>query len=340
MVAGLSSAELDTWRDTPATDSSWTRAFRVMVADAETPFAGRYAVSDTAVEFTPAYRMDRGRRYDVVVEAARLSSLRPVALVHATVGLPGGTLASTTRVTRVLPALDVLPENQLRLYIEFSAPMSREAGLPFVHLRTSKGDSVGAAFLPVDGDFWNADRTRYTLFLDPGRVKRGILPNEQMGRPLRKGERYTLHVDSTWRDGRGAPLAAPFTYSFLAGDAELRPLSLGEWTVAPPPAGTTTPCVVRFPRPLDHGLLHRALGIYAGAGGDGVRGLVEVADGGREWRFTPARAWAAGDYRLVVLSILEDLAGNRINRAFEADRFDRADSTSTVPSFAIPFVVR
>ncbi len=31
-------------------------------------------------------------------------------------------------------------------------------------------------------DLWNEDRTRFTVLYDPGRVKRGILPNEEMGR--------------------------------------------------------------------------------------------------------------------------------------------------------------
>ncbi|MEP6917985.1 MAG: hypothetical protein ABJC89_20225 [Acidobacteriota bacterium] len=33
--------------------------------------------------------------------------------------------------------------------------------------------------------------------------------------------------------------------------------------------------------------------------------------------FTPRDAWQSGGYTLIVLPILEDLAGNRIGRAFE-----------------------
>jgi hypothetical protein len=55
------------------------------------------------------------------------------------------------------------------------------------HMVDERGRPVDIPFLPVQADFWNADHTRYTLFFDPGRVKQGILPNEQLGRPLRAG---------------------------------------------------------------------------------------------------------------------------------------------------------
>jgi hypothetical protein len=36
---------------------------------------------------------------------------------------------------------------------------------------------------------------------------------------------------------------------------------------------------------------------------------------------------------------LEDLAGNRIGRAFEVDQFDRADRTSEPKRTVIPFTI-
>jgi hypothetical protein len=53
-----------------------------------------------------------------------------------------------------------------------------------------------------------------------------------------------------------------------------------------------------------------------------------------------ARSLAGGAYSLVVLTILEDLAGNRIGRAFEVDRFDRADETAEPEKVLVPFQIR
>ena len=74
-------------------------------------------------------------------------------------------------------------------------------------------------FLNLDVEFWSADYRRYTVFLDPGRVKRGILPNEIFGRALVAGRRYTISVDAAWRDANGKPLEAPFTHVLHGGTA-------------------------------------------------------------------------------------------------------------------------
>jgi hypothetical protein len=44
-----------------------------------------------------------------------------------------------------------------------------------------------------------------------------------------------------------------------------------------------------------------------------------VTDGETRWLFTPRQPWAAGAYRLVTDTRLEDLAGNTIGRPFEVD---------------------
>ena len=338
VLTGLSSRELDEWRARPSTSPQWAQSFRVSVAGVAPTIAGKYVVSDTALEFHPMFALDPGRAYDVIIDARQLSSGRQTSSIRQSIVLPARRLEPPTRVLRVLPGFEPVPENLLRLYVEFSAPMSREPGIGFVHLLNDKGVEVSEAFLPVDGDFWNHDRTRYTLFLDPGRVKRGIQANEEMGRALRSGRRYTLRIDSTWRDGRGMPLVAPFDYSFRVGPAEFRPIKLAEWRVSAPPSKSSKPLVVRFPTSLDHGLLHRALGVET-ADGAAVDGRISTHFGERTWQLVPASPWQSGPYRLVVLSILEDVAGNRINRRFEVDRSAGVDSLETPARFTIPFVI-
>ena len=68
----------------------------------------------------------------------------------------------STRVAAVYPTGPEVPENHLRLYIVFSAPMGLGSGNAHVRLLDERGDPVADAFLPLDVDLWNADRTRYT----------------------------------------------------------------------------------------------------------------------------------------------------------------------------------
>ncbi len=64
---------------------------------------------------------------------------------------------------------------------------------------------------------------------------------------------------------------------------------------------------------------------------------IEAAE--TRWRFTPRDPWTAGDYDLVALAFLEDLAGNRIGRAFEVDNFERTDLTPEPERRTLPFKI-
>jgi hypothetical protein len=177
------------------------------------------------------------------------------------------------------------------------------------------------------------------VFFDPGRQKRGIAPIADMGRSLTAGKSYTLVIDAEWRDGDGLPLTQPYRRSFRVGPPDERPLDPRSWTIAAPAAGTSAPLTVTFPEPLDHGLLLRALGVLTPRGKP-LEGVVVVGANERTWAFTPAEPWQAGPHNLVAFAMLEDLAGNRIGRAFEVDQFDRTDESSEPEKTLIPFSIK
>ena len=102
-------------------------------------------------------------------------------------------------------------------------------------------------------------------------------------------------------------------------------------------AGRRDPLVVTFPEPLDHGLLMRALGVRLA--GEQVDGEIGVEAGETRWTFTPDEPWRPGTYHLLALSILEDLAGNQIGRAFEVDNFDTVDKDPDPKTVRLPFTV-
>jgi hypothetical protein len=290
---------------------------------------GSYHIESDALVFTPMFPFDPGRQYQVTYAPANLTT---------TVGLPARKIDPSTVVSQVYPSGHVVPENQLRLYIHFSAPMGRKGGLDFVKLLGADGKEVIDPFLPLDAEFWNDDHTRYTVFFDPGRQKRGITPNQQMGRSLEPGKRYTLVVDGEWRDANGVPLKDAFRREFEVGPADERPLDVKAWRIEPPQAGARAPLRVTFPEALDHGLLLRALGVERD--GKLIGGEIQIEESETRWVFTPREPWQPGGYVLVALGMLEDLAGNRIGRAFEVDQFDRADRTPEPARAAIGFAVR
>ena len=340
-VAGLSSAELSSLRGVRFDNDAWARLLRVTVdgAPADAPaMTGRFTVGSSSLDFTPSYPFDPGRGYVATFDPSRLPSPRSEPVVRAALRLPGPTLTPTTTVVRLLPTAETLPENLLRVYLEFSAPMAREHGRDFLKLLDDKGQEVKDAFLALDVDFWSPDGRRYTVFFDPGRVKRGILPNDLFGRALVPGRRFTIAVDPRWRDANGQPLASAFQHTFAVGPVDMTPLRLEDWRINAPAGGTRDPLVVTFPKPLDHGLLQRAVGVAAGS--TALEGDVAIAAGETEWRFTPRAAWASRRYDVVVLSILEDPMGNKVGRSFDVDSFTQVDKSPTPERLTLPFTIK
>ena len=327
-VAGLPAADLEHLERAARSRDAWQAILRVHVAQADPgaaalpPVLGDYAVHDGALRFTPRFPFDAGQRYEVVFDPSSLPSARgrsapiPSRAVRTTVEVPALDREPSTRVAAVYPTGPEVPENHLRLYIVFSAPMGLGSGNPHVRLLDERGEPVADAFLPLDVDLWNADRTRYTILYDPGRVKRGIRPNAELGRPLSAHRRYTLAIEAAWRDAAGQPLVAPFRREFRVGPPRERALDPAAWRLDLPAGGTRNPLAVRFPVPLDYGLLQSALRVTT-AEGRPLAGEIRVEQGETRWTFKPRAPWRPGEYRLVAAATLEDVAGNRIGRPFE-----------------------
>jgi hypothetical protein len=332
VVRGLQQAHL--------TPEQWGSVLRVAVSADSPPMLGDYTVTDRVIRFTPLFPFDQGRQYHVRFEPSAVpgGSADPGGVIEATVGRPASTAIPSTVVARVYPSGDVVPENLLRMYVEFSAPMGRKSGVEYITLLDHEGREIPGAVLPLDYEFWSPDHKRFTVFFDPGRVKKGILPNLQMGRPLEVGRSVTLVIKREWLDENGLPLKEDFRRALRVGPTDLDPLDTAAWRIHAPAAGSRDSVVVTFPEPLDHGLLLRALGVTRD--GKEVEGAIAVDQAETRWTFTPATPWRAGTYHLLALDILEDLAGNQIGRAFEVDNFDTVDKGPNPQSVLIPFVVK
>jgi len=339
-VTGLPRAALGAVDDADLSTEQWSSLLRVAVDDTSPAVLGEYAVADRALRFTPFFPLDPGRQYRVRFDPARLpdGAGATLAMLEATVGLPALDAEPSTTVARVFPSGDEVPENLLRMYVEFSAPMGRRSGVDHIALLDANGQKIEGAVLPLDYALWSPDHRRFTVLLDPGRVKLGILPNREAGRPLETTRAFTLVIGRDWRDANGLPLAEEYRRELRVGPADEHPIDPSAWEVSPPAAGGRGELVVRFPEPLDHGLLMRALGVRLED--EPVTGEITVDGGETTWRFTPEAAWRPGSYELLALDILEDPAGNQIGRAFEVDNPDAVSQGPSAETVTIPFSVR
>ena len=270
--------------------------------------------------FRPRFALEPGLRYRAEYSEPKLvASLTRVFAIDAAPAWPA------TVVERIDPSPDVLPENLLKLYLNFSAPMSRGEAYRRVRLLDESGRKQELPFLEIDQELWDRDARRLTLLFDPGRVKRDLLPHDEVGTPLRAGATYTLVIDREWPDAHGNALARETRKTFRVGPPDHDPPRTKDWRLSPPKAGTRDSLSVTFPEPLDRALLERVLSV-AGVAGVEVPGAAAIDSNETRWRFTPRDPWKPGDHALRALTILEDLAGNSLDRPFEVDVFERVES--------------
>ncbi len=319
----------------PATPPAggWASVFNVYAGTADVPaMLGSYGIEGGTLVFRPRYPLAAGVKYRAVF---RQPGQR--AAIERIFDGPTRLPAAATRVDRVYPSAGMLPSNTLRLYIYFSAPMSRGEVAARLHILDSAGKELKDVLLPGQ-ELWDPDNQRLTMTFDPGRIKRGLESNSKMGPPIAEGRRYTLVIDRGWPDARGIPLAADFRKEFVGGPPVRVPPDQKQWRVTPPRAGTSAPLVVEFGRSMNYPLLQRMIEV-AGPSGR-VAGAIAVDRNETEWRFTPRLPWPAGAYRLLVDANLEDASGNRIGQPFDIDVFEKVSEHITTRTVTVPFSIR
>lgn len=341
-LINLSAEQLAPLAMLPSDDPAWHKTLAVYIADEELTdppaVGGTYTIEMGAVRFTPRYEPRPGARYRVVARPLIAAGSSAAGLVMELVKpLPPPTKA--TEVTAIYPSSRDLPDNQLRFYLHFSAPMSAGEAYQHVKLLKADGTEVKRAFLEIGEELWDGTGQRLTLLFDPGRVKRGLKPREEFGPVLEAGQSYRLVVDRGWHDANGQPLAADFEKQFTARPVVETAVDYKQWKVVPPSAGSRDRLLVQFDRPLDRALLMRMIEVVA-AGDKPLAGEITVSDEERRWEFRPNQPWKSGEHTLVVDTTLEDSAGNNLARPFEVDVFERVDDKTAPDVVRIPFVVR
>jgi hypothetical protein len=294
--------------------------------------SGDYRIENGDLIFVSRYPLGPGMRYRAEL---RLPSKEPVIKIFET---PKADDTPTTFVEHIYPSTDLLPENQLKFYIHFSAPMSRGEAYDRIHLFDAAESTVEDVFLELPEELWDPEARRLTILFDPGRIKTGLVPNMEMGTALEAGKSFTLVIDREWRDAENKRLKERFTKSFRVGPADKRPLHTAEWRVTAPRASTLDPLTVDFPEALDHALLERQIEVIDGAG-NVLQGSVEISREETRWQFKPATAWKPGNHLVKAGTILADLAGNMIGRAFEVDLFEQVEQNAGRETESLTFTI-
>jgi hypothetical protein len=319
------------WQPGPEPAAGWQSVLSVYAGSGADlpPLAGAYSIEAGELVFHPRFPLAPGLHVRAVFHPPGEDA------TESSFDIPKPALSPAAYVAHVYPSGNTLPANALKLYVYFSASMSRGNSWTHIRLLREDGSTVSAPFLELDQELWDRENRRFTILFDPGRIKRGLASLEEAGPALEAGHSYTLVISRDWLDGRGVPLVEEYRKTFLVTPDDRTPPDPAKWRVKTPRAGTSDPLVIHFPEPLDYALLQHEIELAPA-----VQGTIVVGENETEWRFTPKSPWARGDYKIVIHTDLEDLAGNHILRAFDVDTFDPITPRLTAETVTLSMKVR
>jgi hypothetical protein len=135
----------------PPPAGSWGSAFVLFASDdpAAPAMLGTYRLEDDGVTFTPRF---------APAPAVRLRAVfHPPGAEAVTAwfsGVPAPVRAPSTRILSITPSADIWPENILRLYLTFSAPMRLGVAWRHIRMLDPAGQPMGGMFVEIEQELW------------------------------------------------------------------------------------------------------------------------------------------------------------------------------------------
>lgn len=301
---------------------------RVVIAGSKSKqgIFGNFSIDGHTVTFQPLIPLSPGLSYDIWQDEKLIGMVN----IPLTKGEP-------PKLITIYPEQDTVPENLLKFYFHFSHPMRTGQVQEHISLLDKNKDTMKRVFLNLQPELWDETGTILTLWLDPGRIKRDLVLNKELGNPLKKAQTYQLVIDSNWKDTRGIKLGKTYTKHFMVGERDGEIPDINKWQLIIPKAGSHNSLTIQAGEPLDHYLLNESI-VVLDDKGEIIKGSAHTEAKDMKWIFAPDTAWERGNYRIQVKANLEDQAGNNLNRVF--DRDIRKDKQQNKEFFERVFVVK
>ena len=293
---------------------------QVFVGDAEnccdgkSAIAGKYRIVGQKLIFDPSFDFVTGQSYTVSTRG-KISN-QPVSEQMTEFTIGAQSVVSSPEVIAIYPSGDEIAENTLRFYIHFSEPMQPHRSTEFIRLVDESGEPDLAAFMTFKQELWNEDRTRLTLLMDPGRIKRGVATNIDLGPALLAGNRYSIVIEDGWPNAGGGQELVKFEKRFTVSKS-LRVLPNTDlWQFSHPRNATRDALKIIFDRPFDYQLAQNAITVRDDKE-NLISGTISIEDQEKTWSFVPDTAWESAEIRVIIDARLEDTAGNNFRELLD-----------------------
>ncbi len=237
--------------------------------------------------------------------------------VLASFTIPKKEKKDTALLLAIHPKVDTVPENLLKMYLEFAQPMQEvHNALDFITVINETDSMEIEPFLRLESELWNKERTVLTLWLDPGRIKTDLIPNREKGLPLVQGKEYTMTIDKNWKSIEGVPLEKGHTKNFFIGPRDNEKPNVSNWKLQMKEGDPGPSIQINFGEPMDAFLATETILVYD-LNDKRINGQFGLDENASVLHFVPEDVWTSSQIELRIESRLEDLAGNNLNRLFD-----------------------
>lgn len=270
---------------------------------------GEVSKKDGIFSFTPIVPFSNGETYEIRYNG----ELQETFAINKSMDIRKPELLA------IYPTRDTVPENLLKMYFVFSKPMQEvNSALEYITVIDETKKEEVSVFLELQTELWNKDHTQLTLWLDPGRIKTDLIPNEKLGLPIVNGNTYRIDVSKEFKDANGNPLNDNYGKTIFVRKRDSQIPDLINWTITRPETNTKNILTINFGESLDFALALETVQII-NPDGKIVDGNFILSKKESILQFLPVAKWESGNYTISVDSKLEDLAGNNLNHLFDRD---------------------
>ncbi|MFD0862011.1 Ig-like domain-containing protein [Sungkyunkwania multivorans] len=272
-----------------------------------TPIVGVLKEADGSRLFQPLVPFSLGQEYSMVYNHQ---------IFHLKVAIPEDYKHIT--VKSIYPTAKTLPSNILKVHIQFSGPINLVDVYRHIQFFDEGGTPMSQAILPLENVLVSEDETLLTLWIEPGRQKRGLSPNEALGVVFKEGKSYSMIVSKQLKDKNGVPLFKDFEHRFTIGKADRIQPDIRSWKIKVPAKNSSIHLVIDCDDQLDYVSVTNKI-LIIDPNERRVRGTWMVGGSDRRLIFEPESPWVGGNYQLFIDEKLDDLAGNNLMRLFDSE---------------------
>jgi hypothetical protein len=270
------------------------------------PIIGKTSLEGTTLNFKPLVPFSKILKYTLALDDD---------LHYFELGLENN--YNFIGVKNIYPDNKDWPANILKFHILFDKPVSITNVYDHIYFLDAEGNQLSRILLDLGQAITDSEQKSLTIWIEPGRQKRDLGPNQILGTPFEVGKAYKLIIEPSIKDKNGIPMRQPFSKDLIISDPVRTMPDPSNWNIILPENNKIQPLTIDTKTAYDFKSVQAHVFITYDL--KVIKGILRYSDQTNTITFLPNLPWTKGIYKIHVNGIIEDLAGNTPQRLFDTD---------------------